>query len=145
MTYLVGSLMETSQFTLKAAYRVASLYETGKLMDFYTRSGAMLSQAEARAKEMMEADEFKGSEGQLASLADKGISRKDFATLSKVLRKRDYVVSFFFVRNGSLIAREDPAIYESIIAELNEDIDRSRKLLASLSKTADKLRLSYQA
>lgn len=137
IVYLVGELVEVSQYALKNAFRVASLYEASIRMNEYTKGQEMLLAAEGESKQKLEDYEFEGSDSILFYLKDKGISEKDYKTLSKVLKRKDYVNVFFFVEKGPDFALEDVHVYENTIRELEEDIERAKKLSISLSKTAE--------
>lgn len=143
IVYLTGEYLQVSQYCLKNAFRVASLFETSKVMNIYTKGQEMLIQAEASSVSLMEEYEFKGSENTLLFLKDKGISEKDFAILSKVLKRKDYISTFFYIDKGSDFALEDVKIYESTIRELDEDIERAKKLNLLLDSTASKLYQLY--
>lgn len=141
ITYLTGNFLQVSQFALKNAYRVIALSE-GKSRETHYFSGDMtqVEACEAIAREYL----HKGLNLSGAELADffskhQGLSVKDYNNLKKMLLKRDYIVSLFYIENSSQLAREEVAIYESKINELQEYVDLASKLNVSLSKACDRL------
>lgn len=141
ITYLTGNFIQVCQFVVKNAYRVISLTSMKEKETAYTiHDMSKAEYAEALAKAYVV--EHKGlSEQQLIAFFSSahGLSKKDLDNLKKVLNKRDYIVSYFYIDNTSKLAREEVAIYESIIRELKEYISLAEDLNVSLSKACDRL------
>lgn len=136
ITYLVGEVMEVSQYALKNAYFVMALTEA-KSVSPHGDSALVLVSSQARAKELLLAHEFLGAEKQIADLQGQGLSVKDEASLAKLLRKRDYLSTYFFVDNASSLAREEVAVYESKIQELNDLVTLGQSLVKSLTRSQE--------
>lgn len=139
ITYEAGHFVEVSQYALKNAYRVAYLYLGLKQKTPYTEGLALAESCEANAKRAIIDNQSKSSDELLAFFADKGLSTKEMEGLKKMLYKRDYLLSHFFLDHAEGFAKEEVAIYEDVINELREYVDNAKKLNASLSKSADKL------
>lgn len=133
ITYLTGNFIQLSQFTLKNACRAISL------LRIEDNSYPLIMKAEKEAEEMLLSFEFIGSEKIIESLKDSLLSKKMLEELSFILKKRDYVVSYFYVENASAIAREEIAIYESKINELDGYCKRAVKLNQDLALLCDKI------
>ncbi len=140
ITYLTGNFIQLAQFTLKNAFRFTSLLENKNRGNAYTeQSDAGYVLAEKKAKDLIVDYTFKGSDEILAYLSDKGLSTKDYQKLSFILKKRDYVVSAFYLDNASQIATEEIAVYVSKINELQEYCDKAIELNRILAKECDRL------
>ena len=136
ITYLTGNFIELAQFSLKNACRLVSLINRKE--ETKLDAGACFSLAEAEAKKKVEEYTFQGSKKILEDLKDKGLPIKIFDKLSFVLKKRDYVVSRFYLDNASQIATEQVVVYVSKINELQEYCDAALKLNQVLAKECDK-------
>jgi hypothetical protein len=139
ITYQTGRFLELSQYVLKNAYRVACLFEGSQNLTPYTRSVEALDACESKAKEEIIKNQDKGSKELVAYFTDKGLSIKDFNSLKKMLERRDYLLSHFFLDYSSGFAREEIEAYQSAIDELKKYVDDADKLNISLAKTATKL------
>ncbi len=140
ITYLTGNFIQVSQFTLKNAFRFICLLENKNKETSYTKqSDAGFVVAEKKANDLIVEFTFKGSEEILKFLSDKGLSTKDYQKLSFVLKKRDYVVSAFYLDNANQIATEEVAVYVSKINELQEYCDKAVELNQILAKECDRL------
>lgn len=141
ITYLTGKFIQVCQFAVKNAYRVISLTSVKEKENAYMAGSlTQVESAEAIAKAYILQN--KGlSEHQLILFFEnaKGISKKDMDNLRKILSKRDYIVSYFYIENTPRMAREDVAVYESLITELKEYISIAESLNLSLSKACDRL------
>lgn len=145
ITFLTGRFLQISQFALKNAYRVISLTQ-GKEKETPYMKGSM-TRAEAceaiASAYLLQNRTFSGQELLVFFQAHPGLSNKDFDALKFVLNKRDYLVSYFFIENSPLFAREEIALFESKITELKEYVDKAEKLNVSLSKACDRLYESF--
>lgn len=140
ITYLTGNFIQLSQFVLKNAYRLVSLLEAKENETVYTKnSTGSLVAAETMAEQMVKENTFLGSEAILLKLKEKGISEKLFKEVSYVAKKRDYVVSCFYLDNAKAIATEEIAVYNSKINELQEYCDKATAANQHLAKECDKL------
>lgn len=139
ITYLVGNFMELSQYTLKNAYRVAYLYENSKRLNEFTKGSELLISSEEQAKKACK-DNFNKSSAELEEFfKDKGISLKNYKALVRILKKRDYVANYFFIENGYVLSKEEVAVYDSKIAELQELVADAKDLISKLDKESEKL------
>lgn len=145
ITYLTGNYLQISQFVIKNAYRVIALTEGKEKESYYlSQSSSYVESCEANAKAYILKNESLSGQQLIQFFSmHEGLSKKDFKDLSTVLSKRDYLVSYFYIENSSRMAREDVAIYESIIKELNEYIELANKVNVSLSKACDRLYSSF--
>lgn len=145
ITYLTGNFIQVCQFAIKNAYRIVSLTSAKeKETPYMVGSMSVVESAEAVAKAYF--IQNKGlSDYQLINFFEnsKGLSKKDMDTLRKLLSKRDYIVNYFFLDNSSKLAREEVAVYESIIKELHEYVDMAEKLNVTLSKACVRLYDSF--
>lgn len=140
ITYLTGNFIQLSQFTLKNAFRFVTLLENKAKETVYTeRSDASYIMAENQAKNLIVDYTFQGSEQILAFLKGMGLSVKDYEALSFVLKKRDYVVSAFYLDNANQIATEEIAVYVSKINELQGYCDKAIALNKRLAEECDRL------
>ncbi len=140
ITYLTGNFIQLCQFTLKNAFRFTCLLENKNKETNYTKqSDAGFVMAENKAKDLIVKYTFKGSDEILSYLSDKGLSTKDFQKLTFILKKRDYVVSAFYLDNANQIATEEIAVYVSKINELQEYCDKAIELNQALAKECDRL------
>ncbi len=140
ITYLTGNFIQLCQFTLKNAFRFTCLLENKNKETNYTKqSDAGFVMAENKAKDLIVEYTFKGSDEILSYLSDKGLSTKDFQKLTFILKKRDYVVSAFYLDNANQIATEEIAVYVSKINELQEYCDKAIELNQALAKECDRL------
>lgn len=140
ITYLTGNFIQLSQFTLKNAFRFVSLYDRKNKENVYTEeSQASFILAENQAKDLITRFTFEGSEKILSYLSGKGLSVKEMADLSFILKKRDYVVSAFYLDNANQIASEEIAVYVSKINELQGYCDKAADLNRRLAKECDRL------
>lgn len=143
ITYLVGNFIELSQYALKNAFRVAALNTCLNGLDDYTKGSEMLIQAESMAKKLLEEYEYSGAMGQLNYFSTAGISQKNYTLLCKVIKKRDYVTNLFFVENGYALSKEEIAVYESKIVELQELCSLAKDVIVKLDKECEKLYHSF--
>ena len=139
ITYLVGNFIELSQYVLKNAYRVACLYENSKKLDCYTKGTEMIVQSEEEAKKLCRTNSMFSSSELEEYFKDRGLSGKDYSSLVRILRKRDYVSNYFFIENASSLSREEIAVYESKISELQEYCKDASVLIGRLSRESDRL------
>lgn len=145
ITFLTGRFLQVSQFALKNAYRVVSL-TYGKENETPYMKGSMTRQEACEAiaaSYLLQNRTFSGKDLITFFEVHPGLSNRDFDALKFVLNKRDYLVSYFFIENSPLLAREEIAIYESKINELKEYVDKAEKLNVSLSKACDRLYGSF--
>ncbi len=144
ITYLTGNFIQVSQFVLRNAYRVISLTAAKNKENAYLSGGmSQIEAAEAIANAYILQNKGMGL-GSLLKFFEihPGLSKKDSDDLRFVLNKREYLISFFYIENSNRLAMEDVAVYESVIRELKEYIEKANNLNLSLSKACDKL---YQA
>lgn len=140
ITYLTGNFIQLAQFTLKNAFRFICLLDNKNRENAYTeQSDAGFVVAENKAKELVEQFTFKGSDEILSFLQDKGLSLKDYQKLTFVLKKRDYIVSAFYLDNANQIATEEIAVYVSKINELQGYCDKAMELNQNLVKECNRL------
>ena len=140
ITYLTGNFIRLSQFTLKNAFRFICLLDNKNRENAYTeQSDAGFVVAENKAKELIQQFTFKGSDEILSFLENKGLSLKDYQKLTFVLKKRDYIVSAFYLDNANQIATEEIAVYVSKINELQGYCDKAMELNQTLVKECDRL------
>ena len=117
ITYLTGNFIQLSQFTLKNAFRFICL------LDNKNRENASTEQSDAG----------------FVVAENKGLSLKDYQKLTFVLKKRDYIVSAFYLDNANQIATEEIAVYVSKINELQGYCDKAMELNQNLVKECDRL------
>ncbi len=141
ITFLTGNFLQVSQFVIKNAYRVICLTEgKNKETHYLSKSPEYIEGYESLARSYIIKNESLSGQ-QLITFFENhvGLSKKDFNDLVKILKKRDYLVSYFFIENSPKMAREEVAVYESLIKELNEYIELANKLNVSLAKACDRL------
>lgn len=144
ITYLTGNFIQVSQFVLRNAYRVISLTAAKNKENAYLSGGmSQIEAAEAIANAYILQNKGMGL-GSLLKFFEihPGLSKKDSDDLRSVLNKREYLISYFYIENSNRLAMEDVAVYESVIRELKEYIEKANNLNLSLSKACDRL---YQA
>jgi hypothetical protein len=137
ITFLTGKFLQLSQYVLKNAYRAVSLIDAKEKYDQKEEKSLVLAASEVKAISLITDMENKGSAELISFFNDKGLDEKDKASLKTLLLKRDYLVSYFYIDNANSLAKEDPGIYESKIAELNDYCSMATKLNKSLSKVCD--------
>ncbi len=140
---LTGLYLQVSQYALYTAFKVTSLYVQTLRNDDY-RHGVeevdlALSESDSRVKEF----QGKSEEDILSYLDDKGLSKKEFDSMKKMLKRRDYLVSNFFIDHSKELASQDVQAYDELIDELNKWIDEVTILNQALSKTMNKLIESF--
>jgi hypothetical protein len=138
ITYGAGTVIETVQYLLKNCYRLKALYQRGKEKASYLKGESGLLLSEEEGKKAFFDSLGKTADGILAELKDSGMSEKDYSSLTRVLKKRDYVVSTYFVDNGYVLSKEEIAVYESKITELDDIAKEAIRLNLAISKEADK-------
>lgn len=136
ITYLTGNFIQLSQYVLQNAFRFACLLQC--------KENTILSNdlllCEQRADDLLLEYEFKGSEMIIETLQkDYQIAKKLMDEIKFILKKRDYVVSYFYIDNAKAFNREEVAVYESKINELNTYCDRAKALNQKLVAEADKI------
>ena len=125
---------------MKNAFRFICLLDNKNRENAYTeQSDAGFVVAENKAKELIQQFTFKGSDEILSFLENKGLSLKDYQKLTFVLKKRDYIVSAFYLDNANQIATEEIAVYVSKINELQGYCDKAMELNQNLVKECDRL------
>jgi len=144
ITYETGNVVANAQFVLKNAYRLKVLLEDLKGLNDYTKGSQALFIAEDKAKKAFEDARGKASEEILKAFEESPLSERDKKELRSVLLKRDYVVFSYFVENAYALGKEDVAIYESKINELQDIVSLERKLNGRLCEEADKVYPQYQ-
>lgn len=144
ITYLVGNFMQLSQYALKNAYRVVFLSENSKRVNEYTKGDELLVLSEEQAKKACQENFQKGSLELESYFANKGLSNVDYKKLVSILKKRDYVANLFFIDNSYVLSKEEVAVYESKINELQEMIKDTSSLIGKLAKTSEKLYSNFQ-
>ena len=117
ITYLTGNFIQLSQFTLKNAFRFICLLDNKNRENAYTEQ----------------------SDAGFVVAENKGLSLKDYQKLTFVLKKRDYIVSAFYLDNANQIATEEIAVYVSKINELQGYCDKAMELNQNLVKECDRL------
>lgn len=140
---LTGLYLQVSQYALYTAFKVTSLYVQTLRNDDY-RHGVeevdlALSESDSRVKEF----QGKSEEDILSYLDDKGLSKKEFDSMKKMLKRRDYLFSNFFIDHSKELASQDVQAYDELIDELNKWIDEVTILNQALSKTMNKLIESF--
>ncbi|MFA6829931.1 MAG: hypothetical protein WCR67_04440 [Bacilli bacterium] len=143
ITYLTGNFIQLAQYTLKNAYFVKAINETIEASQGLISSSALYVTSHDKTKSLIMEHEFSGSEAQLACLENSGISEKDLKLIRKVLKKRDYLSTYYFIENGSEMAREEVAVYASMIATLQDLCKDATTVIASLNKASEKLLTSF--
>ena len=140
--YLTGNFIQLSQYALDSACRVIALYEAKQEETPYTKGSlGTFTVAENKAKEMRKSFVSLSATEILEKLSGRGIPVKDFKALTSVLKKRDYVVSSFYLDNEKAIATEEIAVYVSKINELEGYCDEAKKVDQTLAALSDKLYL----
>ena len=140
ITYLTGNFIQLCQFSLKNTFRFVSLLERRESENVYThQSEVNLVMAENNAKKLVVDYAFKGSDEILDYLKDKGLSAKDYKEISFLLKKRDYVVSSFYLDNAEQIATEEIAVYVSKINELEDYCNKAITYNQKIGKECDRL------
>ena len=137
ITFLTGKFLQLSQYVLKNAYRAVSLIDAKEKYDQKEEKSLVLAASEVKAISLITDMENKGSAELISFFNNKGLDEKDKTSLKTLLLKRDYLVSYFYIDNANSLAKEDPGIYESKIAELNDYCSMATKLNKSLSKVCD--------
>ena len=134
--YLSGKYISQCQFVVKTAYRLSFLNQTKK--EGYISSLDALEVKESQALSQLREHMHYSGEEHITYLQDKGFSIKDFALLKKVLLRRDYLISTYYMDNSEALGREEVAIYESKIKELEEYCQDCDKLNVELNKLCDR-------
>lgn len=131
ITYLVGEVIELSQYAIKNAYRLNAYYEV-KLSDneFVTDRNII---AEDLAKKTYEKVLNKSGKEILNDLKDSNLSVKLMNDLTSLLLKRDFLVNSFFIENGYSLSKEDMVVYNDIIAQLEEYSSLAKELNSTLA------------
>lgn len=137
ITFLTGKFLQLSQYVLKNAYRAVSLIDAKEKYDQKEEKSLVLAASEVKAISLITDMENKGSAELISFFNNKGLDEKDKTSLKTLLLKRDYLVSYFYIDNANSLAKEDPGIYESKIAELNDYCSMATKLNKSLSKVCN--------
>ena len=144
ITYLVGNFAQLTQYALKNAYRVVTLCDNSKRVNEFTKGDELLVLSENQAKKLC-LDQFTMGSSELeVFFKDKGMSEANYRALVRILKKRDYVVNYFFIENSYALSREEVAVYESRIEELSSLCEECSKLIAKLCKESDKLYTLFQ-
>lgn len=140
ITYQTGSFLQIMQFAIKNAYRLTFLTNGSKVENPSLKGNStILEVQEASAiKELVKNQSFTSKETISYFSSNEGLSKKDLNTLSKLLKKRDYIISYYFIDNASQLAMENALIYESKIKELDEYINEATNLNISISKSIEK-------
>lgn len=145
ITYLTGRFLQVQQYVLANAFRVRTFFEGTKDLPPQLGREEHIAALESQARTKVVESQGRSTSELTEDLLGHGLSRKDEKELSLLLRKRDYVVSFFYLDNANALAREDPLVYESKVVELQELVDRAVALNQSLARSADKvLQESYR-
>ena len=140
ITYLTGNFIQLCQFSLKNAYRLVCLLKEKEETTVYTDNmmGSYVA-AENKAKVALKNVVFKGSDYIISDISSRGIPSKLEKDLIYVLKKRDYVVSSFYIDNADAIATEEIAVYVSKINELDEYCKKATEVNQALAKQVEKL------
>ena len=131
ITYLVGEVIELSQYTVKNAYRLNSYLQV-KLLDseFATDRNII---AENNAKKAYEKNINKSGKEILDDLKDSNLSVKLMNDLTSLLLKRDHLVNIFFIENGYSLSKEDMVVYNDIISQLEEYSTLAKELNSKIA------------
>lgn len=126
ITYLVGEVIELSQYAVKNAYRL-NAYLQVKLTDkeFSTDRNII---AEDIAKKAYEKNINKSGKEIIHDLENSNLSVKIMNDLTSLLLKRDNLVNNFFIENGYSLSKEDMVVYNDIIAQLEEYSSLAKEL-----------------
>ncbi len=141
ITFLTGKYLQVTQFVLKNAYRVVALsFAYENKTPYLEGSSVVMESGELHAKEFLSRFASASSDTIIVFFEEQNrLSKADMKKLIYVLKKRDYLISSFYIENTSALAREEAKTYESIINELEGYLDEASKLNVSLSKACDRL------
>ena len=131
ITYLVGEVIELSQYAVKNAYRL-NAYLQVKLTDkeFSTDRNII---AEDIAKKAYEKNINKSGKEIIHDLENSNLSVKIMNDLTSLLLKRDNLVNNFFIENGYSLSKEDMVVYNDIIAQLEEYSSLAKELNSKIA------------
>ena len=131
ITYLVGEVIELSQYAVKNAYRL-NAYLQVKLTDkeFSTDRNII---AEDIAKKAYERNINKSGKEIIHDLENSNLSVKIMNDLTSLLLKRDNLVNNFFIENGYSLSKEDMVVYNDIIAQLEEYSSLAKELNSKIA------------
>ena len=131
ITYLVGEVIELSQYAVKNAYRL-NAYLQVKLTDkeFSTDRNII---AEDIAKKAYEKNINKSGKEIIHDLEKSNLSVKLMDDLTSLLLKRDNLVNNFFIENGYSLSKEDMVVYNDIIAQLEEYSSLAKELNSKIA------------
>ena len=138
ITFLTGKYLQLSQFALYNAFKLLCVNEDIKGINDAQKGVAIIDASLARAKKLLVENEHSSADKLLDLFDNSGISTKDYKRLKEVILKRDYLTVYYYIDNASGLEREDPTIYASKIAELNDFCTLANDLNISLSKALDK-------
>ena len=136
---LTGEYIQIVQYTLYSAIKVACLYMQSKNNDNYRHGSEEVELALAQANQLLREFQSKSTAEKLQFLCDKGLSVKEYTACKRMLEKRDYILSLFFIDHSKDFASQDVRAYDDIIDELNKLCDEVSSLNQSLSRTMNKL------
>ncbi len=139
ITYLTGRFLQVYQYCLYNAYRVRTFFSGIAKLTPQVDTEENIQAMESQALSKLIADQEKGTKEILSFLLDHGMSKKDEKEFSLLIRKKDYLVSDYYLDNSQKLSREDPVIYASQINELEEYVDKAIALNQSLAKSADRI------
>lgn len=131
ITYLVGEVIELSQYAVKNAYRL-NAYLKVKLTDKEFSSDRNII-AEDIAKKAYEKNINKSGKEIIHDLENSNLSVKMMNDLTSLLLKRDNLVNNFFIENGYSLSKEDMVVYNDIIAQLEEYSSLAKELNSKIA------------
>lgn len=135
---LTGEYLQVSQYALYTAFKATSLFVQSLRNDNYRHGTEEVDLALSESDRLVKEFQGKSQAEILSYFENKGLSVKEISSLKKMLERRDYLVSNFFIDHSDELASQDVQAYDKIIDELNKWIDETSYLNRSLSKTMNK-------
>ena len=137
--YLVGNYLSIYQLAVIFAFRVEYLNENIKSKTPYNVGEGLVIDADNKAEKAFNDFSVCGSKELIDHFSNVGLSTKDNKLLNEILSQKDYFTNLLFVKNSQELAKEDVFVYQKLIDELNDGIEKIKKFNISMIKTIDKL------
>ena len=140
ITYLIGSYLEIHQYVMLNAF-VYAFYLNAK-NNRAISSYDYMQVIECNATEEYDKYISKSKDDYLKFFKDNNLSKRDIATLDKIITKRDEISQSFFIKHAEGLAKEDINVYNSVIKELEDAINYATDYNRKLIKKVDDLKTS---
>lgn len=135
ITLYTGQCVQQSQLLLKNAFKYSSLLTYSEK----SNSRSIIELAEKKSVELVNLYQYEGTDKIISFLTSIGFQTRMIENIKYVLKKRDYLVNFFYIDNEKIMINDKTYLFEAKISEVQMYVLKAREINNVLLKDIDNI------